>query len=511
MTAGSLEGLKVVSADQMAQIEEIAYAEGASEQTFMENAGEAIADAVKNFIEANDLPKTVTLLVGKGNNGGDAYAAGAKLIQRGFNTTALAIYPLDSCGLLCKAMHEKFRSCGGIIGHTQKEQSFHFEPEGVILDGLVGTGFKGKAEGVLALAIESANRSGLPIIAIDIPSGLDGTTGAVETVAIKATETIFLGLPKSGFFLKEGWDHVGVLRYASFGLGEKYIVAAKPIASLLNEEQLLKILPPIKRTRHKYQAGYVLSFAGSPGMPGAALLASYAALRSGAGIVRLFHPCGMEGELSATPFELIRQGWNGKDLSLIRREAARAKAILIGPGIGRTKNAKHMLKSLLENIALPIVIDADALFFLAEHPSWKLPQGAVLTPHRGEMDLLLSKFSSKNKAKTDQELYQAYAEEKNATVVLKGAPTFVFHPGTTPLIITRGDPGLATAGSGDVLTGIIAALLAQGLDPRSAAAVAVYLHGLSGEAAAQSLTSYCMTASDLIDFLPDAFLHLKRQ
>lgn len=507
MDAPALEGLKIISSQEMARIEGMAYAEGASEQAFMENAGEEIALAVEDFIERYDLPKTVTLLVGKGNNGGDAYAAGVKLLERGFKVAALHIYSLENCGPLCKAMHEKFRTHGGAIRHAHDEQALKFDAEGVILDGLVGTGFKGKADGVLALAIDCANRSGLPIIAIDIPSGVNGNTGEVATVAIEATETIFLGLPKSGFFLKEGWDHVGKLHYATFGLGEKYIADAKPMAYLLNEENIAEQFPPIKRSRHKYQAGYVLAIAGSPGMPGAAMLSCTAALKSGAGIVRLFHPCGMETELSSAPYELIRQGWNGKDMDVIQAQAVRAKAMLIGPGIGRTKEAMKMLHRLLDAIDLQVVLDADALFFLAEKSSWKLPKGSVLTPHRGEMDLLLGKALSANKGeKTYLELCREYAETRGVTVVLKGAPTFIFHPQTAPLVITRGDPGMATAGSGDVLTGMIAALIAQGLDARSAAALAVYLHGLSGEIAAQTLTSYCMTASDLIDFLPDAFL-----
>lgn len=486
-----LEGLKVVSAQEMAQIEAMAYAEGASEQTFMENAGAAIAEAAEDYVEQNDLPKIVTLLVGKGNNGGDAFAAGTKLLERGFKVNAYPIYPMETCGPLCKTMCERFRSRGGSVQQV-------LSTEGIILDGLVGTGFKGKAEGVLANAIENANRSGLPILAIDIPSGLNGTTGEVGTVAIKATETISLGLPKMGFFLREGWDHVGVLRHADFGLGEKYIASAKPMAYLLDEETLREQFPPIKRSRHKYQAGYVLAIAGSPGMPGAALLASYAVLRSGAGIVRLFHPSGMEEELSGAPYELIRQGWNGKDLRTIVHEAKRAKAMLIGPGIGRTKHAKKMVQRLLEKINLPMVIDADALYFLAEQPKWKLPKGSVLTPHHGEMNLLLGKSAQEGK-------YQEYAESKNVTVVLKGAPTFIYHPGKAPLIITRGDPGMATAGSGDVLTGMIAALMAQGLDSRCAAALGAHLHGVAGETASSLFTSYCMTASDLIDCLPEAF------
>lgn len=499
-----LEGFKIVTAQEMARIESMACVKGASEQKFMENAGEAIAQATENYILTHHRQKIVTLLVGKGNNGGDAYAAGVRLIDRGFKVAALHIYSFDKCSPLCQTMHEKFRSRGGTVHHVHNEQLFHFISEGIILDGLVGTGFQGKAESMLALAIECANRSKLPILAIDIPSGVNGNTGEVATVAIQATETIFLELPKSGFFLKQGWDHVGKLRYASFGLGEKYIAAAKPVAYLLNEKIVGELLPSIQRSRHKYQAGYVLAIAGSQGMPGAALLASYAALRAGAGIVRLFHPSGMEAELSGAPFELIRQGWDGKKLDPIKAQVKRAKAMLVGPGIGRTKHAEKMLKNLLSSIKLPMVIDADALFFLATNPSWKLTPNSVLTPHRGEMELLLSSLKKK-KDKSDLELCQTYTEENKTTLVLKGAPNFLFHPGTPPLVIGRGDPGMATAGSGDVLTGVIAALIAQGLDARRAATLAVYLHGLSGEAAAASLTSYCVTSSDLIDFLPDAF------
>ena len=506
-----LEGLKVVSADEMAKIEQAAYADGFSGQSFMENAGVAIAHAVENFTDTNHLPKNITLLVGKGNNGGDAIAAGIHLMKHGFKVKALHLYPIENCSPLCQMMYQKFCSLGGIAQRVADEASCQFDGSGIILetavstiilDGLVGTGFKGKAEGILALAIVCANQSKLPILAIDIPSGLNGTTGEVETVAIHATETIFLGLPKIGFFLKEGWDHVGVLRYASFGLEEKYISQANAIAYLPNDETLRQLLPPIKRTRHKYERGYVLAVAGSLSMPGAALLSCDAALHSGAGIVRLFHPKDMEVLLSCAPFELIRQAWDQNDLHPISHEALRANAMLIGPGMGRDKKAEKVVEIILKQIDLPMVIDADALYFVAENPHWKIPSGSVLTPHRGEMDRLLPNGSSKMGY---LDLCQGFAEEKGVTIVLKGAPTFIFHPGKSPLILTRGDPCMATAGSGDVLTGIIAAMIAQGLDARSASALAVYLHGISGEAAGAALTSYCVTSSDLIKFLPDAF------
>ena len=167
-----------------------------------------------------------------------------------------------------------------------------------------------------------------------------------------------------------------------------------------------------------------------------------------------------------------------------------------------------MLKSILQGILLPCVLDADALYFLAEHPSWQLPAQCILTPHRKEMARLLEMESLSQGEKPWIAACQEYSEKKQATVVLKGAPTFLFHPKTKPLIITRGDPGMATAGTGDVLTGMIAALCAQKLSCRQAAALGVALHGMAGEAAASEITSYSMTASDVMEAIPEAYLHL---
>jgi ADP-dependent NAD(P)H-hydrate dehydratase / NAD(P)H-hydrate epimerase len=503
-----IQGIKVVTAQEMARIEGIAYAKGASEIDYMENAAEAIADLVERFIDRQGLDQRVTLLVGKGNNGGDAYAAGRRLIEKGFSVVAYHVYSLESCSPLCQEMCESFKLRGGPIHFISGEDHFAFEPEGVILDGLFGTGFQGAVGEDFAKIIQAANGSQLPIIAIDIPSGVTGDTGAVETVAIEATMTIYLGLPKLGFFMGKGWDHVGELTYASFGLDQVYIDAAKASAYLVNLDSLSDLMPKTKRTRHKYEAGYVLGVAGSPGMSGAALLSSVAALKSGAGIVRLFHPLGMEGELSHAPYELIREGWNGKEDTRIVEEIRRAKALFLGPGIGRGKEAEQMVKRLLSRVTIPCVIDADALFCLAENPQEKLPERCILTPHRQEMKRLLAAAQLSQDEQAFHVSCQAYVEEKQVTLVLKGAPTWIFSPHTPPLIMTAGNPGMATAGSGDVLTGMIAAMLAQGLEPLKAALLATALHGLAGEHAASHLTSYCMTASDLLDYLPDAFLSL---
>ncbi len=493
-------GQKVITAEEMARIEALAYANGASDLEFMEKAGQGIAQAVEEYVTAHYLDKTLTLLIGKGNNGGDAFAAGKRLLAKGFKITAVQFYPMVSCSQLSQKQCAEFKTAGGVVQSYENGLKLN----GVLLDGLVGTGFRGKAEGELAAAIELANHSQLPILAIDIPSGLNGNTGEVGSVAIRAAQTIYLGLPKIGFFLRQGWNHVGKLKSVDFGLSAKFIEAARAEAYLIDEHGVALALPPIERSRHKYQAGYVVAVAGSAGFAGAAFLSAKAALRAGAGIVRLFHAHGMEDELAAAPLELVKEEIGENVLERISTECSRAKCLLIGPGMGRDKESEKLLKRLLPRIEIPSVLDADALYFLAEHPSWKIPHNAVITPHRGEMERLLQLKKSQDETALHN-LCQEYVEKKQTTLVLKGGPSFIFHPGKPPLISILGDPGMATAGAGDVLTGIIAALLAQGLDPHTAATVGTTLHGAAGEIAAFQKSSYSLIASDLIEALPDAF------
>lgn len=495
-----ISGEKVIAAEEMARIEKLAIEAGASEEEFMENAGKGIAEKTALFIESNLLEKTVTLLVGKGNNGGDAFSAGKQLLAKGFSVSAIHAYPLDECSPLCQKKCSEFKNAGGSV-------SLKGELKGVILDGLTGTGFRGKAEGPLAFMIEDANRSKLPILAIDIPSGLNGSTGEVGSVAIHATQTFYLGLPKLGFFIGQGWNHIGELLPIDFGLNEKYMNQAAAAASLIDGTKIASLLPPIQRNRHKYQAGYVVAVSGSSGFSGAAFLSCSAALRAGAGMVRLFHSWNMEKEMGGAPLEIVKEALESDGDSRILEECQRASAILIGPGMGRTRESEKLLKRILSKLSLPSVLDADALYFLAENPGWKLPTNTILTPHRREAERLLGLSESQDE-QTFHSLCQEYVEKKKVTLLLKGGPTFIFHPQTPPLISLRGDPGMATAGSGDVLTGILAALLAQKLEPHAAAILGATLHGIAGEIAAFQKTSYSLIASDLINYLPDAFLEV---
>ncbi len=362
--------------------------------------------------------------------------------------------------------------------------------------------------------IVRANESGLPILAVDVPSGLDASEGLLgeQTVAIKATWTLALGLPKTGFFLRESWNSLGHLRIAPFGLGPAYIRQAKEDFFLLSEKRARTLLPTIQRNRHKYQRGSLAIIAGSAGMAGAAVLTSYGALRGGAGIVRLLHPSHIGGEVACAPIELLKVAYALK-LSERARQGLlttinASKAAVIGPGLGRSELARSLVKFLLPRIECPVVLDADALNLMAEE-NYPLPMYAILTPHAGEMARLLRLESAPPRTFEFLRLCQKFAEERSCTIVLKGAPTFILHPGKIPYVSIKGDPGMATAGSGDVLAGLLGALLAQGLSTRDAGMLGVYLHGLAGELAARAKTSYAMIASDLIACLPRAYARLQ--
>ncbi|HEV3270437.1 MAG TPA: NAD(P)H-hydrate dehydratase [Candidatus Rhabdochlamydia sp.] len=485
-----LDGIKVVTTQEMKDVESRAFQKGCSELEFMQQAGISVAMEVDKFTQERKLPKEVLLFAGRGNNAGDGFAAGAILVAKGYSVIAYPIYPLERFSALCRNMYENFCAQGGKIEFSLEKIQQRMNNSGLILDALVGTGMKKRADNELAAAIEIANCSNLPILSIDIPSGLNGTTGEVGSIAIRATKTIYLELAKTGFFLRDGWEHVGEIVRGGFGLQEDKIKAS---ACLLNVSSLK--LPVIQRSWHKYQKGYVVAVAGSEEMPGAAILASYAALRSGAGIVRLF-----SSDKVTVPYEIIHQTLDDKNFDTLDQEITRAKAVLVGPGLGRIKTdiiVQHLLK-----VSKPLVIDADALYSLAKHPSWKIPSSCILTPHKQEMKRLLG-------LDTKQEidwlsLCQNYVDEKQTTLVLKGAPTFIFASSHLPLIITQGDPALATAGSGDVLTGVIAALLCHRLTPRYAAALGCFIHAIAGEKAAKDLTSYGVIAADLLGYLPKA-------
>lgn len=497
--------MKVLTPKEMARIESVAYSEGSKEERFMEEAGKGVAREAALFCEQLGLGHRILLLCGKGNNSGDAYVAGCHLLSSGFQVAALQPVPLSECSPLCQKNGERFFSLGGMQIDDLKSSEDLFQDYDLIVDGMFGTGFHGELREPYDTIVSTVNATQLPVIAIDIPSGLNGETG--EGNGIHASMTVFLGQPKIGFFIGEGWNHVGILTHVDFGLSERFVNQADSVYRLMTRDQCEELRPPIKRSRHKYQAGTVIGFAGSPSMPGAALLASTAALRGGAGMMRLLHPKGMEAELSASPYELIKLPFEDKDVDFIVDEINRGNAAFFGPGISRGEHVATLCQNILPRIEVPTVIDADALTLLSKHDI-ELPLHSILTPHSGEMAKLLGVQSPRTITTEFLMSCRDYAENRGVTLVLKGGPSWIFQPGEPIWINPTGTPGMATAGSGDVLTGLLASLLAQGLSPYHAALFGVYLHGLAGEVAATEKTPYSMIASDIIDFLPSAFWDL---
>ena len=492
--------MKIVDPQEIAATEKRAFAEGVSEIELMENAGAAVADYILNLVRQNGLAKNILILAGKGNNGGDGFVAGRHLIGEG--CTVHAIQLQNQLSPLCLEQKKRFIQEGGTL-ISFEEMEDQISSYGIIVDGLFGTGFGGVIEGELKNVIHLANQSEVPIIAIDIPSGLNGQTGEVKGPCIQATVTLTLTAPKIGFFIGEGWNFIGNLEVISIGLPDIYYDQMEPFAYLLERRTLRYLLPPIVRNRQKYERGHAVLMAGSPGMTGSAFMASFGCFRGGAGYVHLLIRDGMSDAFHALP-ELITPNISNMNRNELLDLINGANAFLAGPGFGRGEAEQRFMQEVLPHVEVPIVIDADALYLLAHHDV-ALPEKALLTPHHGEMARLLHQQKQPFSIPFLRDA-QEYAKEMGVHILLKGGPTFYLAPSDDiPIVIPFGDPGMATAGSGDLLGGVIVSLLAQGLGLSDAALLGAGLHGIAGEIAAQQVTSYSMKAMDIGQALPAAY------
>ncbi len=465
-----LEGEEVVFASEGVKEERRFISEGkGSVEVLMERAAEGIFTVALECIKGEGLTGEVVVLCGKGNNGGDAALVGKKLAGAGFQVTAHKIFDLlDGSGV-------------------------EFPENGLVIDGIFGTGFRGEVTGIAKDVIEKLNASPNFVLAIDIPSGVCGDSGIVEGVAVDADVTVYIGSLKVGHFYNNGFDHVGKLVRVDIGL----FFTLQPFANVVNRGIVPNNLPRRRRTANKYSVGQVLAIAGSPGMAGSAILAATAALKSGAGIVKVFHPLGMECEFSKAPPEIIKRPFSNSEPIL--EELYRTKAILVGCGLGRGEAIPKMLDELYKIAKCPFVIDGDALFFF---------QGGVkqviLTPHKGELYHLLKIKKPTSDLKL-LELAQEFANQNDLVLVCKGAPTTIVAKNFPKIVVPYGNCGMASAGMGDVLAGIIAAFLAQGKNLREAAILGVTVHALAGDVAKEVKSEYSLVASDLIRALSEVF------
>lgn len=472
--------LPVVTPEKMAELEKAGFEQGADPAWCME----MVASHIASFI-AREGHRRVKILVGRGNNGGDGARLGALLLERGID--AELFYVVGTGSELREKHLADFQGTKIPLAPFPKQEGE------LIIDALFGTGFKGPLPKDIAELIEQINQQKRLVYSIDIPSGLDGASGEPQPVAFFSKITFYCALPKEGFFLGRGFAYVGHLIHVPIGMD----FSVEAPWHLLGLSDLHP--PAIDRLRYKFQAGVVSGCIASSAFAGAGILAARAAFRAGSGYVRLaFTKEGRSAE-SLAPLEAVK--YPCADATHLLSVLNDADAAWIGPGLPETDVGRELTETFLKQISVASVIDGGALFHLSKMKDYRLPRKAVLTPHRGEMHRLVPLKGGR----ADIEICQRFADQHGVTLVLKGAPTWIFHPKMPALISPFGDPGMATAGSGDVLTGIIAAQLASGMEPREAAYFGCALHGISGYLAAESLSSYSLIARDIIDYLPRAF------
>jgi len=449
------------------------------EQQLMGRAGDAVWQAL-----CRRWPQTsaITVFAGAGNNGGDAFVVALCARKQGVEVQLICFGDLDKQSATSKHYSKLWRQQGGIIEDWQ-QQPICGE---VIVDGLLGIGLKRELDESWQQMVNSINLCAAPRVAIDIPSGLNAATGIPQPVAIKAALTVtFIGA-KTGQYLADGPDYCGELVYHDLGVSTRVLQSVEPSLQTIES---CRLPSPRKNNSHKNQYGHVLVIGGDQGMSGAVALAAKAALRSGAGMVSaLVHPqcCN---NLASTP-EIMVQSWDA-----IESRLSQASVVAIGPGLGQSKAARECRERLLD-LELPIIVDASALD--AEFLHALRSEQVVITPHPGEAASLLS--ISPAELQSDRLMAcHRLIETYGMTCVLKGSGTLIADRQSAVMINTRGNPGMASAGMGDVLTGIIAALVGQGLTVTEAARSGVYIHALCAELYCQTRDQCGLIASDIID------------
>lgn len=475
----------IVDSLTMRALEEKAFSKKETVESLMDVVGEKLATFVKNLIVREEERPLVLLVAGKGNNGADGYTACLRLIEKQVDVVVWQVSPVPP-GSLLEKRQQQFLSKGGVIFYDTPSVHKPF----VIIDGIFGAGFKGLPDARSTAAILWINAQETIIISIDLPSGIDPNTGDVLGEAVQADYTCACHVPKKGCFLKTGWEHTGDIHVFSLPLD-----MPQSDMYLLEREDISPLLPKKKRMQNKFQAGSVIAVAGSLGMMGAASFSCEASYTVGAGYVRLLMSKDLQHQECILPREVVKTySYKIDNLSF--------DSVLVGPGFGRTPEATNILDSLWPHFTVPTVVDADALFWLAQQKTWDV-RGKVLTPHLGEASRLFRKDIRFIDETLLREL-KSCTESTGCVIVLKGAPTFIISSNNPIFVMPRGDPGMATAGSGDVLSGTIAGFLAQKVSLVQACMLATWIHGLAGELSASCYTSYATTASSILRAIPSA-------
>ncbi len=508
---------RIVTPAEMQEIDRKTIQEhGIAGEVLMEHAGQAVFDVIAKMYPGFAAMRIV-VFCGKGNNGGDGF-----VIARMFRKAGAMpfVYILGSVQAMRPDSLVPYNKmiAAGIQPEFVDEERFTPETErpDLVIDALLGTGGKGELRGAIYQMIRTINEwrdDGTQVIAVDIPSGLQGDSGKPGNMTVIAHHTVTMGLPKSGLLFGDGKNYTGQLHVADLGFPLELTVGGD--AQLVETSDIRERLRPRRHDAHKHSFGKVLLVCGSRGMTGAAVLAARSAMRSGAGLVRVASVPSVTDIVRHTVPEAMTVDLDETSTGSLARSALPsileqlewADALGIGSGLTQNEETVALVKDVLAKLAAPAVVDADAILALAGAFEFiqNIRADVVFTPHAGEFAMLSG--TVKEKLLADRPTFTKLAAKKlQKTILLKGSPTLVADTSGKIFVNPNGNPGMATAGSGDVLTGMIAALLGQGLKSVEAGFAGAFLHGLAGDLAVRVRSERGLIAGDLIEFIPGAFL-----
>ena len=509
--------LGLYSADGMQKVDGLAiHGIGIPGGHLMERAGLAVATEILERY----APEEAVVFAGKGNNGGDGFVVARELFDAGCEVTVLLLASPDEYQGDAKLnldilgrLGVDVRSATGEGGALSEDSMMLTELADVVVDAIFGTGFTGAAKGPAAAAIELINEAPGAVVSVDVMSGVGASTGAVHGPAVDSDLTVTLHAAKVGHFVTPGGALSGEVVIAPIGIPS--LCDHDPDVWLLSEEAMAELVVPKGSLDHKRSVGTVLVVGGSKGMEGAAHMAAFASLRGGAGLVHAALPEGAGAEKPFPEVITVTVPGSGGQFGLTARsalfeQAEQLKAVAVGPGLGRADEAQLLVRELLA-IDRPLVLDADGLYALGDKLELlaERAEPTVITPHEGELARLIGRSAAEVAAQR-LECARSAARRANVTVVLKGEATIVADASGAAYVVPTGNPGLATPGTGDVLTGVIVAQLAKGLPGAEAACLGAYLHGLAADLAAEdAVGTEGMVASDLFHYLPAAVERLK--
>ena len=476
----------------------------------MERAAKAITRTISEQW-SNSTP--VVVFAGPGNNGGDALAVARMLAESNYHVAVYLFNISSHLSADCATNRQRLRDCKQIKAFIEVTQEFEppqLEADTLVVDGLFGSGLNKPLAGGFASLVKYINASPSQVVSIDLPSGLmsEDNTYNVRSNIIRADLTLTLQQPKLAFFFPENQAYIGRLRVLDIRLSEEGIQKIDAQYNIIEENEIRPLLMERDRFAHKGNMGNALLIAGSYGMGGAAVLATKACLRAGAGKVTVHSPKRNNMILQISVPEAVVHLDQEETIFSEAIDTEDYQALGIGPGLGQSETTAIALIAQLRRTQCPAVVDADALNMLANHRAWlmQLPKGLIFTPHPKEFDRLeghsADSYERLTKARELAERLQGY-------VILKGHHSALCCPDGHVTFNSTGNAGMATAGSGDVLTGIITALLARGYQQKEACLIGMYLHGVAGDIATRQLGMESLIASDIIQYLPQAFLKIK--